>query len=371
MFFCSFLSISLIAEPHYIAFGYLSCGTCHYSMSGGGQINEYGKSFMTPALEFYLSENSDNEDEYEETVFSGFSEDGEPTFQAKVGFDSRFLLHNSLQEQHGKRSNPSLIPMLIEPSLMLARGSLQSYIALSSRKKEKNIEAEKDELVPFSREHWILYRIKNHNIRIGRMVKPFGIRTPDHTRDTRLLVGLEQFDQDYGLEWDYWSRSYSFSLMAFLGNYLVGKPNEQRRGFSSYIEKYFHKKHVLGFSFLSDQSKEESRKAIALTLKSSPVKYLYFLSELDYLLSNNRYYNNSDDLQRVLFTKLGYFYKEWLDLYFHMSRRDLNNIFSYNFRSGLKIRALSFLEFELYFDKRKYQGISGVDYIALQAHAFY
>jgi hypothetical protein len=91
---------------------------------------------------------------------------------------------------------PTLIPMLAEVGGAVALGPWMFYGTITGKKQAGYLLT--------SREHWLKYRASSGlDLRLGRMVLPFGIRQPDHTQYVREDFEFDKYDQSYGLEVDF------------------------------------------------------------------------------------------------------------------------------------------------------------------------
>ena len=50
VFAALFVSKQAMAYPDFIGYGYSSCITCHYSGSGGGALNDYGRALFATEI---------------------------------------------------------------------------------------------------------------------------------------------------------------------------------------------------------------------------------------------------------------------------------------------------------------------------------
>ena len=360
----------LQAEPSYMAFGYNSCLACHHSPSGGGARNGYGKNFMTPLLtgkndilNWIKSENTADEEEKAQD---------EGDIQFELGLEARLLLYydDSIKESKDRKKFRA-IPMLIEPHTVISKGPWKIYLTASAR---KEYTAKGDKYSLFSREHWLLFQTASlHFFRIGRMTIPFGLRTPDHTRLTRQNMSLLQYDQEYGIAWDYWTNSFNSFFFAYLGNHLVGKSQDQKKGAVLTLEKTLLKSFVLGSSFLYDEKKSQSRKAVSFFTRIKPFDHHYILGEFNYLQTKNPENTSAKipEPQTTSFARYGVFLKEWVDLYGQIGISPADNDYSIHrqLRAGLKFRIYRWLETELSINQKSSKKQSS-DSFSLQIHGF-
>jgi hypothetical protein len=80
-----------------------------------------------------------------------------------------------------------------------------------------------------SREHYIGYRFsKEFGLYLGLMDKAFGIRVPDHIAFSRMMTGLAEDDQTYGLMAHYFSGKFEAVVQPFVGNFVQDEKLRQK-----------------------------------------------------------------------------------------------------------------------------------------------
>ena len=101
------------AYPEYIAKGYTNCVTCHYSVTGGGLPNSYGRAAIetTWAPEALVNALEKND-------VTGRDDAGSPVLQWDAGLDIRLLGGFVVPE-------PVFIPMLLEAGPIFPDAEMQ------------------------------------------------------------------------------------------------------------------------------------------------------------------------------------------------------------------------------------------------------
>lgn len=184
----------LHAEPMFLSKQYARCTTCHYSPTGGGLLTPYGRS---------LSHN--------ELSTTGGAHSSGASAPKVVSREQEFLygaLSDSLGKLHlGIDIRPARVQVdfpggsvdrnfLMNADLLAAfRDGPWSVYAQAGREPL-------DEGGRFkSYEYWASYESESGlGIRAGRFFPAFGIRLADHTAFTRRNLGLDRYDQIYGIE---------------------------------------------------------------------------------------------------------------------------------------------------------------------------
>jgi hypothetical protein len=314
LIFCSgFIGVQdAAAYPQFIAKGYTNCASCHYAPDGGAMANAYGvatqQAFLPDGLEVEFLE--DLRETMAKNLVTGYDDDDNAAFQWDVGLDSRLLFLMASAEV-GSNSDFIVIPMLIEPQLVLAYGPVTAYGSISSRKAG----ATRSEMTAFSRHHWLQYRVSDElSLRAGRMTQPFGIRHADHTAYTRRDLDFDKYDQTYGVQVDWNTEDWSVAAMGFAGNYLIGDPKVQERGLSATVAYQWTGRATLGLSFLGGMSELSQRLAMGVFTRAKLYGHSYVMAEFDTQFRKSVEGEASQmDLMGIL--RLGWFPWEWLDVY--------------------------------------------------------
>lgn len=300
------------AYPQYIAKGYANCASCHYAPDGGAMANAYGSATQ----QAFLPEGIDVEwvqdlrEVLQKNGVTGYDDDEQAEFQWDLGFDSRLLFMLG-SGSVGSTSDFILIPMLLEAQSVMAYGDLTFYGSVSSRRAG----ADFSDRTAFSRHHWLQYRVSDElSVRAGRMTLPFGIRQADHTAFTRGDLGLDKYDQSYGVQVDYNAERWAISAMGFAGNFLLGDPKVQERGLAATAAYLWVGRAAVGISLLGAVSELDQRLAAGVFARAKLIDHSYVLAEFD---SQWRQSKDGSRTQHDLlgFTRFGWFPWEWLDLY--------------------------------------------------------
>lgn len=267
-----------LAYPQFIAKGYVSCATCHYSPTGGGLPNSYGHAVAAPTVPDLLPLDwvSRARDALAKNDVTGLAPDGRVALQADVGLDARMLLTRSPLSVNAE---PSwlVVPMLAEVGGVFAFGPLWLYGTVTPRR--TGGDRLPNALV--SREHWLGYRWGEvRAVRLGRLVVPFGLRIPDHTQYTREDLGFQQYDQAYALELDYCSEEWTGSLAGFIGDLWVA-PELREVGAAVSAARSYGTQASVGASVLAGHRDAADRLAVALFGRARLPGASYLMAELD------------------------------------------------------------------------------------------
>jgi hypothetical protein len=181
------------AEPIFLARQYARCTTCHFSPTGGGLLTPYGRSLTREELSTMGRGHS---------TATAAGPDGEQAFL--FGMLGRRLGNLSLGIDlrpgrvevafPGGQENRNLLMNAEITAAFRARG-WTVYGELG----RQPLRAEGTRVDSF--EHWVGYQSeKGLGFRAGRFLPAYGIKFSDHTAYNRRPLGLDTFDQIYGVE---------------------------------------------------------------------------------------------------------------------------------------------------------------------------
>jgi hypothetical protein len=325
------LPSAVSAYPQYIVKGYTNCASCHYSPTGGGLPNSYG--YATQSATFPDAVDSkfleQMRTKLQKNDVTGYKDDGAtPKLQGDIGLDARLLVLSAYsgeddeggeggEDGGGGSKTPMLIPMLVEVSGVLAYGPWITYGSVTPK---KSGESSRSDTI-FSREHWIGRKMgATSMIRAGRIVLPFGIRSPDHTLYTRRDFGFDKWGQSYGLEWDYYSERWMISTSGFVGDLIQDPSHLQQRGGVASVAYNIPGKTSFGLSFMGSASKATRVFAGSFFNRSKFLKHFYVMEEVSY-----RDEKSLDDLgtenELAAAFRMGWFPLESLDIYVEAASR--------------------------------------------------
>lgn len=311
------------AYPQYVGKGYTSCGSCHYSPTGGGMANSYGH--MAVAATFPDEVSADALDQVRDLLakpdITGRGDGGQAEFQIDAGVDTRVLLL-----RHPGNTDDDLdvvvIPMLLEVGGVAAYGSGFAYASFTAR---PSTEAGGDRtMAPFSREHWIGYRLSDaQSLRLGRIVLPFGLRLADHAQPTRASFGFDKYDQHYAVAWDWATEGSVLSVAAFAGKQL-GAWDEQ--GAVASYTHLFPSRLALGASLLGADAIGSTRVAASLFARWRVWEASYVLAEV---AGQRRAAKGTDAevLEAASFLRVGIFPMESVDVYAQVGGRTMHEAY--------------------------------------------
>jgi hypothetical protein len=253
-----------LAYSDFISYGYKSCVTCHFSSSGSGPLNDYGKALFAVEISSRAL-TSKNDDQLGES--SGFFGQTKLPWWYKPGIKYRGLWYK--QDVGSQKSNERWINMQLDFDNTIVFDEDQNLIAVVNAgyvPRPARIAATSTEKPAewISKSHYVRWQIdQGWFAYMGLFDKFYGLKHSDHTAYNRAAIGLGANDQTHGAALHYETNSVSLALHGFIGN--VNQSSDLRqKGFSTTGEYTFDSSVGFGASFLNSESdyKKESRAAL-------------------------------------------------------------------------------------------------------------
>lgn len=264
----------------------------------------------------------------------------------------------------------AFIPMLFELGGVAAYGNWQLYGTITPRKGVGDGPA----YLAFSREHWLKYQLaKTLSLRAGRLVLPFGIRTPDHTQYVREDFGFDKYDQSYALEFDVTRSDLTLSAAAFAGDLVYQVPDLREAGGALRVGYLFANRFELGLSGLVGRSPARNRVAGGVYTRLNPFGAGYLLGEV--ALQKFDYQRSDDTLSTTAaFGRAGWFVTPAVDVYVEAGWRTLSDTSDFDklrYGVGANWQVLEWFEFLPQLMAERQEDV-GTQYFAMgQLHLVY
>lgn len=282
------------AYPHFIGYGYSSCITCHYSGSGGGALNDYGRALF--ANEITARDIFDDKITDEELAArSGFLGSTQLPWWIRPGFKYRGLW---------MRNNPGSAKMEVDRYINMQEDlNLNFFFDKKQNVALITTTSYADRYPPypdiekwstFTKEYYLRWKISNtYWLYVGQMDKAFGIRDADHTAVNRKALRLGQYDQSMGAIFHVTYPEWDIALNYFTGNSKEPQIDKQK-GFSITGEKQIQEKFKIGASFLNSSSDATDWKIISAHTRVGLVKGSAFLAEAGLKEKKNKLLPSTD-----------------------------------------------------------------------------
>lgn len=179
------------AEPVFLSRQYARCTTCHYSPTGGGLLTPYGRSLSGQEISTTAAKEPAQQKGpgKEESFLWGAL--GHSLGPVNVGIDMRPAY---LDLSSGTYSKSSTMFMTAD---ILAACRISGWTIYGELGRQPLVSGAKID----SYEYWVGHDWeKGFGFRVGRFLPAYGVRFADHTSFTRIGLGLDAYDQVYGLE---------------------------------------------------------------------------------------------------------------------------------------------------------------------------
>jgi hypothetical protein len=267
------------------------CSTCHVDPSGGGLLNDYGRSEITGSLvtKFGTPAADSKRDQFLMGLVT-------PPEWLLLGGSVRTLA--LWTKVNGADPTTDFILMQSDLRAAVQAGHFKAYASagfLTNGNSPASVFASNDASL-VSREHWIGYGFLEDKliVRAGRIPLPFGVRSIEHTQFVRQSTRTDLNDtQQHGVAvaWD--GPALRAEIMGIAGNFQT-KPDAVRdRGYSALVEYTFADRYAIGASSLITHAKEDialhvpvTRQAHGGFVRVSPFEPLVLLAEVDYVSSS-------------------------------------------------------------------------------------
>lgn len=253
--------------PDLVRHGYLNCINCHTSPSGGGTINDYGRTFSGEGLSTWTKTD-------EESIFHGLIKREKIPKWLSIGGDVRAV---QLYVDNPRQTLAQSIMMQadFEAAVRLKKFTIDLSIGRMQTSQAKPPK-------PGSRRFFVMYNFTDEvMVRAGRFTPVFGINLPDHIINTRQYTGLGQGLETYNVE-----ASWITDTWNLIGTAIQGPADtdtaKQETGGSAQLAYGFKDTHKVGASYLGVRSETQIRQLGGVHALLGFTEHLYNLAEFDW-----------------------------------------------------------------------------------------
>lgn len=264
--FCFVMSTSftLWAYPDFIAYGYRSCLTCHFSAIGGGALNDYGRAVWSSEITSKKVFQKNWSDE-KMAEHSGFLGKKELPWWIRPGVKYRGLF--LVRDPGSKDAIEQWINMQGEVNSAFFFDKEQKWMFYGSYGYRPNSESLRNSPDKpnewITREHYVRYMYKEDlHLYAGLMDKAFGIKNVDHTAYNRTKTQMTMDDQSHGVMAHWIKESYEIMGQVFVGN-LQQDEELRQQGFSLHYDKAAGEKTAWGVSYLNSKNDFTQRQMVS------------------------------------------------------------------------------------------------------------
>lgn len=360
VFLLILLSLSSVAKayPEMIRHNYSSCTACHFSPSGGGLLNQYGRTISAEVLSRWGNEK-------EARPFYGALDNEKLNSWLQVGGNIRTLQfhHESDTVQEGRT-----IPM--QAGIEVAAQWKQWTWAFFFGRLNQDWKVEPE----FVR-YYALYQLSDMvNIRLGRFVPNFGLNIPQHTFVTRGSLGFGQNSERDAIETTWTGEKWNLSFTGARSVVTPSRPQVET-SLNTQINYNLGDSYRVGVSYWLGAEDSQHREIVSLHTALGFTEHLYVLSEA--ALQTRKQTGNGTTEGLYHFGKIGYEFTKGLHLQFveEFAQSNLKNgttkIESYGL--GFLFYPRPHWEFETLYSKKKIAILNDnyEDYAYLLAHFYF
>lgn len=178
------------AEAVFLSKQYTRCTTCHFSPTGGGLLTPYGRSLSREELSTTGKSASGSGEGREQQFLWGAFRDALPK-GLSLGVDLR-PAHLDVNFPGGSASKDFFMTADLIAAYRVKEWTVYANLGREPRSDGAKID---------SYEYWVAHQSpKGFGARVGRFTPAYGLRLADHTAFNRAPLGLDAYDQIYGLE---------------------------------------------------------------------------------------------------------------------------------------------------------------------------
>lgn len=249
-----------------VTHGYVSCLACHVSPSGGGLLNDYGRSLSNELMSTWSWKGS------EDPLFGAVKN----TDNLKFGGDARAIqtyFENS-QVKQGK-----LFGMQRNVELGL---NLGQFWFVGTAGTQGGPEGTPNDGQFLSERHYVLWSLSDElKLRAGKFRLQFGINDPTHTRLTKAPLGFGSNSESYILEFSKFSETNEFFASADFGRVDIPPNKVAEKSLSFGYSKYISETSKLTGNLLTGDSDTRSRNLVGVNGVFVPIKKTFLIFEID------------------------------------------------------------------------------------------
>lgn len=277
-----FFSSKVLAYPDFISYGYRACMLCHYTGSGGGALNDYGKAVFASELTARTFTNKTPDEMGESSGFLG-SKELPWWFRPGIKYRGLWFRRNVWDSNKSDRS----LSMQFDVDLVFKFDPREKYILVTNlgyipTPSRFKTSSDPDPSNAIFRQFYLRAMVgKGVYVYGGLFDKFYGIKHADHTAFNRGDISMGMSDQTHGAAIQYQTSKFDFAAHAFLGN-LNQESEIRQKGFSFTTEYFLSEFATVGASVLSSESNYKSEKRFALLSRLGFDKGKSFFIETGY-----------------------------------------------------------------------------------------
>lgn len=254
--------------PFMVKHGYTTCISCHFSPSGGGLLNSYGKFVAGELFGRYNTS---------EDALRWLTEPEEDKF-----FNAGVFLRTAQSDRKFSNGTQKFAPQWMQGDLevVLSKGIYFAEASGGFRGSSKAQSQNESDL--FLRTFYVGARDASFSIRAGRFFPEFGVRSPNHNIPTRKYLFWNHNDEPYLVQASKLSPEWDFTAAWMKGPEETKKFPNTLEGKSGYLAtvayKTGHSRSGVSTMEMSDDKGKSKATSIFTTLGYND--HMYVLAEL-------------------------------------------------------------------------------------------
>lgn len=261
------ISIQSYGFVENVTHGYVNCLACHVSPSGGGLLNDYGRSLSRDLMSTWGWNNSEN-------PLFGASKN---TDRLKLGGDFR-TIQTYLENSDIKQGKSFIMQSNIELGL---RFSKVQWVGTLGTQEGPLGTPNKGHFL--SERHYALWDVaEGIALRAGKFRLNFGLNDANHTRATKQPLGFGSNSETYILEFSKFTETDEVFVSADFGRIDIPRSPSKESSISFSYAKYTSENSKVGTSFLFGESSSSRRSLLGVYGVGSLLENFIMKGEVDY-----------------------------------------------------------------------------------------
>lgn len=346
--------------------GYPNCMACHISSSGGGILNDYGRSLSKEMMSTW-------------TLFSHFEDPyygvAKNTPNIKFGGQYRNIQIHAENDQV-KLKRQFTMQNNVEFAIKYAEAFIVGTIGT---KEGPDNSPDKNEFL--SERHYIQWQTSvDTQVRAGKFRQQFGINQPNHTRFTKASTGFGSYSEAYNVDITKFYEWGELNVSTSLGNLWTNKSeDDEKRNFAANFTHYMGGNSRVGISLLRGQARNYKRSMVSAHAVFPIFKNFIGRSEIVYENKSNKTSAGLSEPIKAIYGDHQYGYKLFKGfmpyLVFEHSQSNVsdNETLILSPGAGFQFLPIPHVELQAQYQKRSYESQPGntEDKIFLTMHLYH
>jgi len=261
-----FLAIALLSSKVFafaenVTYGYVNCMACHVSPSGGGLLNDYGRSLSKELMSTWGWKGS------EQPAFGLIKN----TESVKVGGNLR-AIQTYYENNQNKQGKQFLMQQNVELGLKFMK---TWFIGTLGTQEGPKGGPDKGHLI--SERHYALWEVNDSvRLRAGKFRHHFGLNDPAHTRVTKAPLGFGSNSETYNIEFSHFGENSEIFFTSDFGKIDQSRTKTNEKSFSVNFAHYLNEKNKIGSSLLFGEKSSDRRQVLNLYGVLNPIAHTIY-----------------------------------------------------------------------------------------------